>query len=431
MSVEHLDEVVRLQKQGKTRGIVSICSAHPFVINTSIRRAARAGVPVVVESTCNQVNQFGGYTGITPAVFAAVVHETAEHNGLAAERIVLSGDHLGPSAWQNEPAENAMQKAEALVRACVQAGYVKLHLDASMKLGGDEPSRPLDVGIAARRMARLAKAAEAVANPQPAYRPRYVIGTEVPPPGGATEHEGRVHVTTVADARWTLEVTRTAFVEAGMESAWERVIALVVQPGVEFGDDFVQDYDPAAARDLVRFSETIPLVYEAHSTDYQTRQALRDLVRDHFAILKVGPALTFAYREAIFALAMMENEIIPGRQRSCLIETMDRVMRRAPQHWQSYYHGSTEAQAFTRKYSLSDRIRYYWAEPQVWEALERLFANLRRVSLPNTLLSQYLPVEYEKVRAGRLESTPEALVLSRIERVLEDYAHACGDIENG
>ncbi len=94
-------------------------------------------------------------------------------------------------------------------------------------------------------------------------------------------------------------------------------MALVVQPGVEFGDEFVHEYQPEPARELVHLIESYPnLVYEAHSTDYQTRQGLRDLVQDHFAILKVGPALTFAFREAIFALVNMENELYYIHRRS-------------------------------------------------------------------------------------------------------------------
>ena len=89
---------------------------------------------------------------------------------------------------------------------------------------------------------------------------------------------------------------------------------MVVQPGVEYGDDHIFDYDRAAAAELSRFITTQPgLVYEAHSTDYQTPAALRALVEDHFAILKVGPALTFAYREAVFALELIEREWLAGR----------------------------------------------------------------------------------------------------------------------
>lgn len=70
----------------------------------------------------------------------------------------------------------------------------------------------------------------------------------------------------------------------------------------------VHEYHREEAQTLSRFIEAQPgLVYEAHSTDYQSREALRALVEDHFAILKVGPALTFAFREAVFALAAIEE----------------------------------------------------------------------------------------------------------------------------
>jgi D-tagatose-1,6-bisphosphate aldolase subunit GatZ/KbaZ len=332
-----------------------------------------------------------------------------------------------------------MQKAAELVRAYVRAGYTKLHLDASMKLADDDPARPLDLELSARRTALLARAAEEaaglakVSKPSHLYlrywrRPglRYVIGSEVPIPGGASAHEDSVSVTKVQAARRTLEATQTAFLGEGLGSAWERVIALVVQPGVEFGDDFVLDYDPVAAHPLAQFAETIPFVYEAHSTDYQPRPALRQLVQDHFAILKVGPALTFAFREAVFALAMMENELVSPDERSHLVETLDEVMLREPAHWQDHYHGTPSQMAFARKYSLSDRIRYYWSDPQVQSAIARLFQNLASKPLPPTLVSQFLPAGREKIRSGRIVNSPDSLILDRVGSVLEDYAFACG-----
>ena len=52
------------------------------------------------------------------------------------------------------------------------------------------------------------------------------------------------------------------------------------------------------------------MVYEAHSTDYQSPAALAQMVKDHFAILKVGPWLTFAFREVILALGTIEREML-------------------------------------------------------------------------------------------------------------------------
>jgi D-tagatose-1,6-bisphosphate aldolase subunit GatZ/KbaZ len=434
MSVDPLDEIVRLQKSGQARGIASICSSHPSVLEAAMRRAARTGTPLLIESTCNQVNQFGGYSGMRPADFTTYVGSIARRNGLPPERVLLGGDHLGPSVWQEESAEVAMSKASQLIQAYVTAGYVKLHLDASMRLGDDDPGRPLDLEISAQRLATLAKAAEqAQANIGTTSLPRYIVGTDVPIPGGAqlragsTEGAESSQVTRVDDLRCSLELTREAFFREGLQAAWERVLAVVVQPGVEFGDDFVHAYQPEAAAGLVGFIENQPgLVYEAHSTDYQCRAALRRLVCDHFAILKVGPALTFAFREASFALAMIENELFPPAERSRLVETLEQVMCHAPQHWQKHYHGSPTELALARKYSRSDRVRYYWPDPQVQAALQQLITNLSDRPLPAGLVSQYAPAQSRRICEGTLENTPEAILLDHIDEVLGNYAYACG-----
>ena len=427
MSIETLDRIVRDQKRGQSRGIASICSSHPYVLKAAMQRASRAGRLLLVESTCNQVNQFGGYTGLTPAAFVEYLKRSVQEAGMPQENLLLGGDHLGPSVWQEEPSASAMPKAIDLVRAYVRQGYVKIHLDASMKLADDDPSGPLDLELAAARTASLAKAAEqAAAERGEGIAPRYVIGTEVPIPGGAQVHEDSLQPTTAAEVQRTIEVTRAAFLQNGLEAAWERVQAVVVQPGVEFGDDFVIDYQPASAAELVRFIEAQPgLVYEAHSTDYQTPQNLALLVRDHFTILKVGPALTFAFREAAYALAWMEAELVPAAERSELIGALEQAMLRDPRHWKKHYHGTPAEQAFARHYSLSDRARYYWPEPGVQAAFEHLLQNLSRRPLPLTLLSQFAPRQYEHIRAGSIRNTPEAVILDRIDQVLEDYTRAC------
>jgi D-tagatose-1,6-bisphosphate aldolase subunit GatZ/KbaZ len=415
-----LDQIVRAQKSGESCGIASICSAHPWVLEAALR----GNRPVLIESTCNQVNQFGGYTGMTPADFVSFVQNIAGQNGFPKEQLLLGGDHLGPSPWQEEPAGSAMVKASEMVQHYIRAGFTKIHLDTSMRLA-DDPPGPLSPYIAAQRTAKLALVSEgAILNK--AGSPRYVIGTEVPVPGGAREHEDRVSVTTMDDARCTLDLTKAAFMEAGLEQAWERVIAMVVQPGVEFGDDFVLDYNSAAAGDLARFSEKTPLVYEAHSTDYQKRENLLALVRDHFAILKVGPALTFAYREAVFALALMENEWIPVGKRSNLVQVLEDVMLGKPEYWQNYYHGDEAAQQMARKFSRSDRIRYYWSIPQVQVAFERLLQNLRGKTLPLALVSQYAPLQLEKIRSGEIGNAPEAVIFDKINSVLAGYIFAQG-----
>ncbi len=411
----YLDEILAAQKRGEARGIASICSAHPYVLHQTLKAFERP----LIEATCNQVNQFGGYTGMTPQDFVGYIRQLAQRCGVPFEKIILGGDHLGPSVWQNEPAVVAMQKAERLVHDYVEAGFVKIHLDCSMRLGDDPPSA-LDIEVAAQRAARLALIAEKTSQ----GNLRYVIGTEVPLPGGTTEGGEVVSITRSTDVQQTIETTREAFYRVGLQSAWERVLAIVVQPGVEFGDGFVSPYRPEAARELALFIENQPLIYEAHSTDYQTPQALTRMVQDHFAILKVGPALTFAFREAVFALAMMENELLPSNESSNIIQVLDDVMVERPEHWLRYYKGDAREIAIKRKYSLSDRIRYYWNVPKVKHAFDQMLMNLDRVQLPAGLLRQYFPDVYAVARDhGNL--TPENILLAKIQFILDDYVQAC------
>lgn len=408
----YLDDVVQAQNRGEAKGITAICSAHPWVLKACMQQNTGA---LLIESTCNQVNQYGGYTGMVPADFVRYLHSMADENNFPFENIILGGDHLGPNIWQNEPVELAMQKAEVMVHDYVKAGFVKIHLDCSLSLA-DDPAGGLDVEVSAGRAARLAKVAEKAGN----GNLRYVIGTEVPLPGGARQYEETVGVTKVENVRRTIEATREAFLSAGLSSALGRVRAVVVQPGVEFGDDFVLPYKPDAARELSQFIETRSMIYEAHSTDYQSRGALKDLVRDHFAILKVGPALTFAFREAAFSLAMIENELYPAGERSELIETLEVGMLGKPAYWRNYYHGTEKEQAFKRKFSLSDRIRYYWVRPEVQIAFERMMKNLGVQTLPHSLLSQYV---------GKTGLNAAQVVGWKVGKVLDDYLDACSENE--
>lgn len=429
MKQTYLSHIVSTQKHGQALGIPSICSANPYVIEASLRQALTNDAPVLIESTCNQVNQVGGYTGITPAGFIDYVRQIADACGFPHERILIGGDHLGPSPWQDEPEALAMDKARTLIRNCVMAGYGKIHLDASMKCADDDPDRPLDKTLSARRAAELAAVAEETWRRSGGVPPDYVIGTEVPLPGGAQEHEDTLAVTTPDDVAETIAVTRRAFLARGLDDAWERVLAVVVQPGVEYGDDSIFEYEHQAALPLSRFIEQDEqLVFEAHSTDYQTPEALRQLVADHFAILKVGPALTFAFREAIFALALIEETWLggkPGVELSRVREALEAAMLDNPTYWRKYYRGDEQAQAFARQYSFSDRSRYYWPVPQVQAALAQLLANLDQAPIPLTLLSQYLPIQYGRVRHGLLDNSARALILDKITLVLDEYRYAC------
>ena len=420
-----LQRLIARHKQGDACGVTSICSAHPIVVEAALRHALRHDDALVLfEATCNQVNQDGGYTGMVPADFVAFVHGIAREVGFDPARIVLGGDHLGPNPWTAMDAGAAMDKAEAMVAAYVAAGFRKIHLDCSMACAGDP--EPLPEAEIVRRAVRLCRAAEDAWSRAGGEAPVYVIGTEVPVPGGATEAIEGLAVTTPDAALATIAAHRDAFAAAGLGAAWERVIASVVQPGVEFDHHQVVDYAPDRARALSRSIEAVPgMVVEAHSTDYQPRDALAALVRDHFASLKVGPGLTFALREALWALDAIEREWILPERRARLRETAIARMRAAPKYWQRYYHGEGRQLGIDLEYSLSDRIRYYWPDPEIERARAALFANLRADPPPLPLVGQYLPHALHALRNGRATSDPHSLAMAHVCAVLDDYHHAC------
>ena len=397
-------------------GLPSVCSAHPLVLEAAMR-ATPEGLPLLIEATCNQVNQEGGYTGLTPAGFRAMAERIAERVGFPAERIVLGGDHLGPNPWRALPAAEAMDRAEAMIRAYAAAGFGKLHLDCSMGCAGEPEG--LDDSETARRAVRLAKAAEEAADASPVY----VIGTEVPPPGGATHAIDTLAPTDPDAARETVAVHERAFAATGLREAFERVIALVVQPGVEFGNRNVVDYDRATAVPLAAALHDLPgMVFEAHSTDYQTPRALAALVEDGFAILKVGPALTFALREALYGLDAIAREMGVGGDRT-LRDAMDAVMLADTGHWSGHYDGPDVA--MLRHFSLSDRIRYYWTKPEARAAVDALMNALENRDLPEPLIGQYLGRLAREVRDGCIAPRARPLALAAVGTVMADYVAAC------
>ncbi|MCL4163984.1 UNVERIFIED_CONTAM: hypothetical protein GTU68_056135 [Idotea baltica] len=310
-----------------------------------------------------------------------------------------------------------MEKARELVKTYVQAGFKKIHLDASMACGG-EPNPTFEQ--IAQRAADLCEVAEKYA-PDPSEL-IYIIGTEVPIPGGETDEPDALDVTSVDRFHDTIETHRAAFMARGLDDAWTRIVSVVTQPGVDFGHTSIYPFVPEKAKPL---SDAIlhkdGLTFEAHSTDYQPTNALAALVENHFFFLKVGPELTFRMREAIWALAEIEAQM-NFRRPSNIREIMSQRMNDAPDNWQNYYTGSDADIARLRVYSYSDRIRYYWADNAVSDALSRLLSNLATGTLPETLVSQY----FMGLEFGTIPTDPTTLMHDHINKCVSRYFEAAG-----
>lgn len=429
--MDAMRQMLANRKKGmKYAGIPSFCTASDLVIEACLEQAIRFDDYVLVEATANQVNQFGGYTGMKPADYRDFVYEIADRIGFPKEKIILGGDHLGPLTWQDENEEEAMKKSVELVKLFVLAGFKKIHLDTSMRVADDPRDEMLSDETIARRGAILYEACEEAyqellkKNPDE-VRPAFIIGSEVPIPGGAQEAEDSISVTKPEAVEKTLAVYKEQFEKRGLDDAFENIIGIVVQPGVEFGDADVFHYNRTNAAELTEAMKKYDnVVLEGHSTDYQPPKCLKEMVEDGIAILKVGPALTFSLREGLFALSMMEKILVPEEKQAHFIEVMEETMMKNPGNWQKHYHGTDGELFIKRKFSFSDRCRYYFAQPEMKAAVEKLLANMGEVEIPLGMLRQYMPQQYIKVRDGVLSTDPRALVKDCVVHLVEDYNYA-------
>ena len=412
-----IQDLIARNRAGEAIGLPCFCTANEHVLRAVLDYAKTTGLPTVIEATCNQVNQYGGYTGMTAADFMEWLTGMASEAGVPMDQLILGGDHLGPNVWKNEPLDVAMEKSRELVKSYVQAGFKKIHLDTSMACGG-EPN-PTFAQIA-ERAADLCEVAEKYA-PDPSEL-FYIIGTEVPIPGGETEEPAALDVTSVARFRDTIQTHRDAWDARGLADAWTRIVSVVTQPGVDFGHTSIYPFVPAKAaplRDAILDEQG--LTYEAHSTDYQSTAALADLVKNHFFFLKVGPELTFRFREAIWALASIEDAVVAG-SKSQIRETFEARMTDDPGYWKDYYSGPEDELRILRTYSYSDRIRYYWSDPEIAKSLEHLLENLDQTALPETIVSQ----AFTGLEFGEMPTTAPELISRHVQRCVSRYFKAAG-----
>ena len=411
-------DLIRANRADGHATLPAVCSTQPEVLTAALLLARDLKRPLLLESTSNQVNQFGGYTGMTPAAFMDSLRNLSRELKLDPQLLVLGGDHLGPQAWHHESAAVAMGRAKDMVRAYVLAGYTKIHLDCSEACAGDP--QPIPPSLCAVRAAELAAECERVASAPLVY----VIGTEVPRPGGALSSEEHIRPTHWKDAADVIELHRDAFAKIAPQ-AWERVAALVVQPGVDFSPTHVTAFDADACVGLERALEPYPhMCFEAHSTDYQSAEVYEALGARHFAILKVGPALTDAYRRAVYALDDLSEALGVRGARSRVNEVMESLMVGEPSHWRSHYRGTGAELRWLRHHSYADRIRYYWPHRPAIEVVAELLRQIDAARPPRYVLRDY----FDAASIARMENltteaggTARALVLASIQAALLPY----------
>lgn len=397
----------------RRKGVYSICSSNIYVIEAALEVAKEKDDYILIEVTPHQVNQYGGYSGMTPEDFKNLVRRLVKEKDIGEERVILGGDHIGPLPWQKESSSMAMKKAKELVKAFIESGYQKIHIDCSMPLGDD----PYVLGheVIAKRSRELIEVAEETAK-NFNLKPVYIIGTDVPKAGGG-EEEG---ITTVEEFKKSITAFKRFFKD--MPWIWDRIVGFVIMLGIGFNYDSVFPYERERTREIIKEVLREGLFVEAHSTDYQTKESLKNMVEDGIRILKVGPALTSAFRRAVFLLSVIEDEFIEKNKRSDIKNVLLDLMLKDDKHWKNYYKESDNIK-FDIWYNLLDRVRYYWEYKPVKEALDILIKNFSS-GIDMRFIYQYFYDSYFLIRDGKLRNDPVDLVKYEIKRVLDDYHFA-------
>ena len=57
-------------------------------------------------------------------------------------------------------------------------------------------------------------------------------------------------------------------------------------------------------------------------------------------------------------------------------------------------------------------------------AKNKMIANLRKYGINLATLSQFMPLQYTKVREGQLENDPEVLIRDMIKYTIDEYLYA-------
>jgi len=255
--------------------------------------------------------------------------------------------------------------------------------------GRKTPSRRARRSFASRRAGRRMPAALRLSAPKCPSRRRA---------GGrraALRHRAR-------DARRTLEHTRQAFAARGLGGRLGARDRAVVQPGVEFGDSVVFGYD-RQGRQLSRNLPAHPgMVYEAHSTDYQTASARARWWRI------TSPSQS----RAVAHLCLPRSRFRPGSPRARMArralgvpEALEAAMLANPAHWKGVLSGRRARAA------LRPAVQFQTTAAAITGPNRRCAPNStpggqshRRAAAAHPA-DQYLPPQYERVCEGHVSKT--------------------------
>lgn len=395
------------------KGIPSFCTANFDVIDIIFKFAKLNQFPILLESTSNQVNQDGGYTGLKPKNFKNKIYKVASKYKIRKQKLFLGGDHLGPLPWKKLKESKAMENAKELVKQYVNAGFKKIHLDtAILCLNQKKLSREEVVSRCAKLIKHIPK--------KKLNSIFFVVGTEVPAAGGGDNV--RPIVTKMNNIKKDY-LSYRKFISKFLSNK-NQTFGLVVDPGIGFKNRTLTKSNFKKINQKKNFSLKNNFVFEAHSSDYQSLADLKKLCNKNFKFIKVGPELTYFYMRAILFMEKVERNIF--FKSSNLKEVLSSQMDKNKKYWYKYYSKTKYDTEFLKLNSFLDRARYYWDNKNVNQSKKILFKNVNSLKKTEFNFLFNLNSKEIKFKKGKKLSNVSFLIFQFLKDSLIKYYWACG-----
>ena len=399
---------MKIDKLIKKRALPSLCTSNLDVLKTAIYFCKKKNFPILIESTSSQVNQQGGYSGKKPKDFFYSVNKIAKKINFPKKNLHIGGDHLGPLPWKNLSSKIALHNSIRLINDCLKSNYSKIHIDTSIKCSSDKVLTSQEIFLITKTILNKIKKNKKL------RKAFLVIGTEVPLSGGNDKSKLKL----TSKSQIFHDVEKFKRIRIG-----NKPFGLVIEPGMKFMHYTILSPKFKNFKKKKLISKRFNFVFEAHSTDYQSLSCLKNLVKNNFKFLKVGPELTFYMTRALFFMEELEKKYF-SKNKSNIKQKIFIEMMQNKKHWNSYYSGRKK---FLKKLILNsrlDRIRYYLNKEKIEKSKKILEENINKLDknlIKKILIKKKLPTYNEKDL-----NNFDLIKFSYLGQSLVKYYKACG-----
>lgn len=363
--------LIELHAQGVHITLLAVCPNSDAVLEAAVKAAKDYKTPMLFAATLNQVDRDGGYTGWTPHLFVARMRELAAKYGCESP-LYPCLDHGGP--WLKDThtrdrlsLEQTMAEVKASLTACLEAGYMLLHVDPTV-------DRTLPAGQAPPVEAVVQRTVELIAHAE-AERKRLGLPSVAYEVGTEEVHGGLVNMEVFDRFLTGLWDGLRAI---GLDDVWPCFIVAKV------GTDLhTTTFDPVVARQL--YNRVVPLgsLIKGHYTDWVIN--LAEYPKCGIGGANVGPEFTETEVKALEELCERERALLarrPSLQSSGFMEVL-RDLALASGRWRKWLTPDETGMDFAelaperQAWLVMTAARYVWTDPRVMAARERLYENVR------------------------------------------------------